>query len=183
MPRNWWPSLDAMSAVIDSEGPWPCLSPMSNGIFVPLDLDKYDGLAVVAGYGRNRHGQEVLGTDEFQEMEPGRWDHLGGGGGGHTLDLRTGLQGAREALHLRISGSSGASLFDAHREFSHAVFVCGSDVAVVKVHRRHGTRVAEVSEGPGWLAVLWTPTDPASVTAYTADRRASFNWPPSGEAV
>ena len=98
----WWPSDDVVSAVIDGEGPWPSLSPVSNGLFVPFDVDKYDGLAVVIGYGRNRKGREVLGWDEFQQNEAGTWEHLSGGGSGWSPRQRWDLPSAREALHFRM---------------------------------------------------------------------------------
>jgi hypothetical protein len=172
----WWPSEDAVRAVVDGEGPWPSLAPVSNGIFVPFDVDKYDGLAVVVGYGRNRKGREVLGSDEFQQNEAGMWEHLGGGGSGWSPDRRWDLPSGREALHFRMGGSSGESPFDERRKFSFAVFLCGPAVATVEIDRRQGTRTADVSAGPGWLAVLWTPDDPAVVRAYTADRRPPFQW-------
>jgi hypothetical protein len=59
---------------------------------------------------------------------------------------------------------------------SFAVFGCGPAVTTVEVGRRLGTRIADVSAGPGWLAVLWTAEDPATVTAYSADGRQSFLW-------
>ena len=172
----WWPSDDVVSAVIDGEGPWPSLSPVSNGMFVPFDVDKYDGLAVVIGHGRNRKGREVLGWDEFQQNEAGTWEHLSGGGSGWSSRPRWDLPDGRDALHLRVEGSSVRSPFDARREFSFAVFLCGPAVTTVEVDRRHGTRVADVSAGPGWLAVLWTADDPARVAAYSADGRQSFRW-------
>ena len=183
MPMLWWPSDDAVSAVIDGEGPWPSLWPVSNGMFVPFDVDKYDGLAVVVGYGRNRKGREVLGSDEFQQSEAGKWEHLAGGGTGWSASQRWDLRDAREALHWRMGGSSGKSPFDARREFSFAVFLCGPAVTTVEVSRRHGIRVADVSAGPGWLALLWTHDDPAVVSAYTADGRQSFHWASPNEAA
>jgi hypothetical protein len=182
VPMNWWPSDEVVSAVIDREGPWPSQSPVSNGPFVPFDVDKYDGLAVVVGYGRNRKGREVLGSDEFQQNEAGTWEHLTGGGSGWSLGQRWDLQDARDALHLQIGGSSGRSPFDARREFSFAIFLCGPAVTTVEVTRRQGIRIADVSAGPGWLGVLWTPDDPAGVTAYTAAGRESFHWTSPNEA-
>ena len=176
MPMLWWPSDDVVNAVIDGEGPWPSLSPVSNGTFVPFDVDKYDGLAVVVGHGRNRKGREVLGSDEFQLNDVGTWEHLTGGGSGWSAGQRWDLREARDALHFRMGGSSGRSPFDARREFSFAVFLCGPAVTTVEVDRRQGTRIADVSAGPGWLAVLWTPDDQAGVKAFTADGRQSFHW-------
>ena len=183
MPMIWWPSDEVVRAVIDGGGPWPSLSPVSNGIFVPFDVDIYDGLAVVIGHGRNRKGREVLGSDEFQLNEAGAWEHLSGGGSGWSPRQRWELPDGRDALHLRMEGSSGRSPFDARREFSFAAFLCGPAVTTVEVDRRNGTRVADVSAGPGWLAVLWTPGDPAAVTANSADGRQSFLWTAPTEAA
>jgi hypothetical protein len=176
VPMIWWPNDDAVSAVINGEGPWPSLSPVAHGMFVPFDVDTYDGLAVVVGHGRNRKGREVLGTDEFQQNEAGSWKHLSGGGSGWSPKQRWDLPDGRDLLHFRMGGSSGRSPFDARRELSFAVFLCGPAVATVEVGRRLGTRIADVSAGPGWLAVLWTADDPATVTAYSADGRQSFLW-------
>jgi hypothetical protein len=173
---NWWPSDDAVSAVIDGEGPWPATSPVSNGTFVPFDVDRYDDLAVVIGYGRNRKGREVLGSDEFQRDGAGTWQHLSGGGSGWSPRLRWDLPEARDALHYRMGGSSGTSPFDDRRPFSFAVFLCGPAVTTVEIVRKHGIRTADVSSGPRWLTVLWTPNDPADLAAYSADGRRSFLW-------
>lgn len=183
MPMIWWPSDDAVSAVIDGEGPWPSPSPVAHGVFVPFDVDTYDGLAVVVGHGRNRKGREVLGTDEFQRNEAGSWEHLSGGGSGWSSRQRWELQDGRDLLHFRMGGSSVRSPFDARREFSFAVFLCGPAVTTVEVGRRLGTRIADVSAGPGWLAALWTADDPATVTAYSADGRQSFLWTSSTRAA
>lgn len=183
MPMIWWPNDDAVSAVVDSEGPWPSRLPVFNGTFVPFDVDRYDGLAVVIGFGRNRKGREVLGWDEFQLDETGRWEHLAGGASGWSPSQRWDLQDARESLHYRIGGSSGESPFDARRPFSFAVFLCGPAVTTVEVDRRRGIRTADVSAGPGWLTVLWTADDPAAVTAYTATGKQSFLWTSSNEAA
>jgi hypothetical protein len=176
MPMNWWPRDDEVRAVIEGEGPWPSRSPVSTGTFLPFDVDTYDGLAVVIGHGRNRKGREVLGSDQFQQNEAGEWKHLTGGGTGWSTRQRWDLEDAREALHWRLGGRSGTSPFDARREFSFAIFMCGPAVATVQVDRRHAIRTADVSAGPGWLAVLWTPDDAAAVTAYTARGEQSFLW-------
>jgi hypothetical protein len=165
VPMLWWPSDEVVSAVIDGEGPWPSQFPVSNGMFVPFDVDNYDGLAVVIGYGRNRKGREVLGSDEFQQNEAGTWEHLAGGGSGWSPRQRWDIQDEKEALHLRMGGSSGKSPFDARREFSFAVFLCGPAVTTVEVDRRHGIRVADVSAGTRWLSVLLTSNDPTLVSA------------------
>jgi hypothetical protein len=183
VPMNWWPSDDAVSAVIDSEGPWPATTPVSNGSFVPFDVDRYDGLAVVIGRGRNRKGRDVLGSDEFQQDETGTWQHLSGSGFGWSLQQRWELPEGRDALHFRMGGSSGQSPFDVRRQFSFAVFMCGPAVTTVEVDRRHGIRIADVSAGPGWLAVLWTPEDGAALTAHAADGRHSFHWTSPDEAA
>jgi hypothetical protein len=179
----WWPTDAAVSEVIEGEGPWPTQSPASNGMFVPFDVDKYDGLAVVVGYGRNRKGREVLGSDEFQRNEAGTWEHLAGQGSAWSPTQRWDLPSPRDELQFRMGGSSGESPFEARRKLSFAIFLCGPAVTTVEVHRRHGIRTADVSAGPGWLGVLWTPDDPALVTAYTADGRRSFAWTSPNEGA
>jgi hypothetical protein len=176
----WWPDDEVVRAVIDGEGPWPSRLPVTVGAFVPFDVDKYDGLAVVTGHGRNRKGREVLGSDAFQQNETGAWEHSASSGSSWSPEQRWDLQDGRETLRLRMEGSSGSSTFEARREFSFVVFWCGPAVSLVEVDRRHGTRKADVSAGPGWLTVLWTPDDPAGVTAYTADGRQTFVWTSSG---
>jgi hypothetical protein len=176
VPMIWWPNDAVVRAVIDGEGPWPTRSPVTNGAFVPLDVDKYDGLAVVTGHGRNRKGRDVLGSDAFQQNEAGVWEHSASSGSSWSPEQRWDLQDGREALQLRMGGSSGRSTFEARREFSFAVFLCGPAVSRVEVDRPQGIRKADVSAGPGWLTVLWTADDPAGVTAYTAAGRQSFVW-------
>jgi hypothetical protein len=176
VPMLWWPSDDVVSAVLDGAGPWPALTPVSNGLLVPFDVDKYDGLAVVVGHGRNRKGRDVLGWDGFQQNGAGTWKHSAGGASGWSSSQRWDLPFAREALHFRMGGTSEESPFDARRRFSFAVFLCGPAVTTVEVDRRRGSRMADVSAGPGWLAVLWTADDPAVVRASTADGRQSFLW-------
>ncbi len=143
----WWPTDDVVSAVIDGEGPWPSPAPASNGLSVPFDVDKYDGLALVVGYGRNRKGREVLGSDEFQQSEAGTWEHLTGAGIAWSPTRRWDLPTGREALHLRVGGTSGESPFDGRRERSFAVFLCGPAVARVEIDRGHGIRIADVERG------------------------------------
>src|SRR5271168_38165 len=100
----WWPNDEVVSAVIDGQGPWPSHSPVSIGTCTPFDVDKYDGLAVVVGYGRNRKGREVLGSDEFQRNESGKWEHLTGSGSGWSSRLRWDIQDEREGLSFRMGG-------------------------------------------------------------------------------
>jgi hypothetical protein len=179
----WWPTDDAVSEVIDGEGPWPSRSPVSTGLFVPFDVDTYDGLALVVGYGRNRKGREVLGSDEFHQNEAGRWEHWSGAASAWSPTQRWDVPSGRDQLHLRMRGSSDVSPFDARRRLSFAVFFCGPAVTTVEVTRRRGIRTADVSAGPGWLGVLWTPDDPALVTATSADGRQSFVWTSRNETT
>lgn len=172
----WWPTDDVVHAVVDGEGPWPTPTPAPEGLFVPFDVDRYDGLAVVVGHGRNRKGREILGSDQFQRNGAGRWEHLTEASTAWSPTPRWEVPWDRESVQLQMRGSSGASPFDDRRSFSFAVFHCGPAVMTVEIYRRHGIRVADVSAGPGWLGVLWTPDDPAVVSAYTAVGRQSFAW-------
>lgn len=177
MPRQWWPTAEAVNAVLGNGGPWPLPSPKSNGIFVPLDVDIYDDLAIVVGYGPNWDGREVLGVDEFQKTLTNTWNRLAGSGSGVSLDSRKRLADAPEALHLRMGGSAGKFLMEPERpSFSFAVFLSGSEVQTVEVHRRLSTRRADISVGPGWIGVLYLPGDPAVVKAFSAGGKLTFTW-------
>jgi hypothetical protein len=158
------------------------LSPKSNGRFMPLDVDKREGFAIVVGFGPNRHGRDVLGFDEFQETDAGLWDRQGGGGGDHDLDERGSLVAGMEALHLHSSGDSGWSAFEAKPPLEFAIFLCGPDVGTVEVRRHRGVRTADVQGGPGWLGVVWAKEDPAEVLAFTTQGENVFSWVPPGRA-
>lgn len=183
MPRQWFPESKGAKALIESEGPWPSSSPESNGSFLPLDVDRYESFAVVVGFGPNRHGRGVLGSDRFERTDSGLWNHLGGSGGGHDLAERRNLNAGRRALLLRMSGNTGWTLLQARAEFEYAVILCGPDVVTVEIRRQRGIRTADVRTGPGWLAVLWTNDDPAEVVAFTGQGAQTFSWTPPGKAA
>lgn len=182
MPRHWWPNIESANEVIEGQGPWPSPSPQSNGRFVPLDVDKREGFAVVVGFGPNKHGKDGLGFDEFVLTDGGLWDRQGGGASGHGLGERENLIVGRDVLHLRVSGDTGWSV-QAKPQFGHAVFLCGPDVATVEIRRQRGVRTADVRVGPGWLSVVWAQDDPAEVLAFTAQGSQTFSWTPPGKAA
>ena len=62
-----------------------------------------------------------------------------------------------QVWHPHLGGSSGKFPFEARPQYSYMVFLCGPDVATVRIQRSDGIRTADVNVGPGWLAVLWTP--------------------------
>jgi hypothetical protein len=158
MPWQWWPDAEAVRTVVEGQGPWPSRSPQYNGTFTSLDVDQYQRLAITVGCGTTRLKSKVaLGVDEFHQDEAGQWRHLGGSASGFPLDpleQRQALQNARQELHIRVSGNTGTALFEERPQFAHAVFLCGPEVAIVEIDRRHGIRTADLSIGPGWLAVL-----------------------------
>jgi hypothetical protein len=169
VPRQWWPDIESANAVIESDGPWPSSSPESNGRFVPLDVDRHEGFAVVVGFG---------------QTDTGQWDRRGGGGSeGRDLGERESLVAGREALHLRVSGDTGWSAFETRPEFEFAAFLCGPDVATVEIRRHRGVRTADVRVGPGWLSVVWAKDDPVQVLAFSAHGTQSFSWTPPSKAA
>ncbi len=177
MPRQWWPTVEAAGAVIEGPEVWPAASPQSNGTFTPLDVDRHHNLAIVVGYGPTRlKGDLSLGVDEFHEFEKGQWSHLGGAASGTPLEQRQRIQEGRQELQPRLGGSSGKFLLEERPQYSYMVFLCGPDVATVRVQRSHGRRTADVSSGPGWLGVLWTPDDLATVDAFNPDGTQTFTW-------
>jgi hypothetical protein len=183
VPAQWWPEVESANAVIDSEGPWPSLSPRSNGRFVALDVDRHEGVAIVVGFGPNRHGRHVLGSDEFKRTEPGQWDYVSGSGISHDLDKRTTLTVDGQTLHLCMSGKSGWSPLEPRARIESAVFLCGPDVGSVEIRRRGGVRIADLRTGPGWLGVVWAEGDPPEVVAFTAQGSQTFSWSPPGKAA
>jgi hypothetical protein len=182
MPRGWWPTAESAGVVIEGHEVWPAASPQSNGMFTPLDVDRYQSLAIVVGYGpASPEGYPALGVDEFHEAKSGQWNHLGGAASGTPLEQRQQGKVGRQELQPRLGGSSGKFLFEERPEYSYQVFLCGPEVATVRVQRSHGMRTADVSSGPGWLAVLWTPDDPATVSAFNVEGMQTYVWasPPS----
>lgn len=182
MPRQWWPSVESVGVVIEGKEVWPAASPQSYGMFTPLDVDRHRDLAIVVGYGpTGSEGDPSLGVDAFHKVENGRWRHLGGAASGTPLEQRQPLQKGRQELHPHLGGSSGKFPFEARPQYSYMVFLCGPDVATVRIQRSDGIRTADVNVGPGWLAVLWTPEGAATVTAFGSDGTATSTWtsPPS----
>jgi hypothetical protein len=177
VPRGWWPTVEAAGVVIESQEVWPAASPESNGRFIPLDVDRHQRLAIVVGYGpTGSEANPALGADEFLRSESGRWVHLGGAASGTPLEQRQQGKVGRQELQPRLGGSSGKFLLEKRPEYSYMVFLCGPEVVTVRVKRSHGIRTADVSMGPGWLAVLWTPDDLATVSAFNTDGTETYVW-------
>lgn len=177
IPREWWPTVESAGAVIEGQEVWPAASPQSNGTFTPLDVDKHQDLAIVVGYGPPRSKDDLaLGVDEFHELENGQWSHLGGAASRTPLEQRQQLQDGTQELLPRLGGSSGSFLLEKRPQYSYMIFLCGPEVSTVRVQRSHGIRTADVSSGPGWLGVLWTPDDLATVYAFIADGTKTFTW-------
>ena len=182
MPDEWLDEEIAL-AVIESPGPWPAGSPSPDGAFVPLDVDTYDRFAIVLCFGNNEFAEhKVVGFGVFEDTGAGGWRRVSGGAGGRDgMDLldRHRLHGEdRQRLHLRQHDS-----WESQARAQSVVFLCGPDVATVEIRRQRGARVAGVSEGPGWLAVLWTPDTPPEVVAFATDGAQTFHWTPPGRAA
>jgi len=178
-----WLDEQIALAVIDSPGPWPARWVSSDAAFVPLDVDTYDRFAMVLCFGDDDLvTHKVVGFGVFEDTGAGRWRRVFGGAGGRDgMDLldRQRLEGDdRQRLHLRQHDS-----WESQARSQQVVFLCGPDVATVEIRRQRGTRVAEVSEGPGWLGVLWTPDTPPEVVAFAADGAQTFHWTPPGRAT
>lgn len=177
MPRHWWPTAESAAAVIDGQETWPAASPQSNGRFTPLDVDRHQNLAIVLGYGPTRPKDDlVLGIDEFLHVNDGQWSHLGGAASGTPLHQRQQVSEGRNELHHRLGAHTGTFRFEVRPQYSYKVFLCGPDIASVHVQRSAGIRKVDVRSGLGWLAVLWTPDDTATVIAFTADGTQTFTW-------
>ena len=178
-----WLDEEAALAVLGSVGPWPTRSVGSDGTYVPLDVDRYDRFAMVLCFGDGELvNHKVVGFGVFEDTRSsGRWRRVFGGAGGsdgmHLMDRQRLRGGDRHDLHLRQHDS-----WDSQARTQQVVWLCGPDVARVEIRRQRGTRVADVSEGPGWLAVLWTPDTRPEVVAFDADGTQTFGWTPPGRA-
>ena len=173
-----WLDEETARSLLDSPGPWPARSVSFDGTFVPLDVDSYDRFAMVLCYGdAGILGSKVVGFGVFEETGATRLRRVyGGAGGADGMDLlldRQSLHGDRGLLHLRQHDS-----WDSRARTRQVVWLCGPDVATVEIWRQGGIRVAEVSEGPGWLAMLWNPDSSPEVVAFAADGSQTFRWTP-----
>ena len=178
MPDEWLDE-DIAHALLDSPGPWPARSASSDATFVPLDVDSYDCFAMVLCFGvAGILRSKVVGFGVFEDTGAGRLRRTYGGAGGADgmdilLDRQSLHRDDRGLLHLRQHDSWGT-----RARTQQVVWLCGPDVATVEIRRQGGTRVAEVSEGPGWLAMLWTPDSSPEVVAFAADGTQTFRWTP-----
>lgn len=176
MPDEWLDEETAL-ALLDSPGPWPARSASSDAAFVPLDVDSYDRFTMVLCFGDEEVlRSKVVGFGVFEDTGARRLRRVYGGAGGRDgMDLldRQRLHGdERQRLHLRQHDAWEGSQARTHP----LVWLCGPDVASVEIRRHHGTRVADVSDGPGWLAVLWVPDNPLEVVAFASDGTQTFRW-------
>ena len=174
MPSEWWGDTEKARALIESEGPWPSPTPISNGVFVPLDVDRYAGLAMVVAFGENAGLKfEGVNAATFQRTGPGDYRRRNGGGGaGYTMNDRWEIGADEKAVvKLRVHSGRGS-------EPSDALFLCGPEVVTIEVERREETRIADVREGPGWFGVIWPSGDPPRVSAFDGNGDQTCLWTP-----
>ena len=172
-----------MHAVIDGEGPWPSLSPKSNGTFVPFDVDKYDGLAVVIGDGRNRKGREVsVRTSSSRTTQEHGSTCPAAGVGGRRRNAGTSPPPERPFISgWEARPGSRRSMRDARLLCGVPVWTSGHD----RRSRPSGTGPGSPmsAQRPGWLAVLWTPDDPATVPPTVTAAARTFLWTAPNDAA
>jgi hypothetical protein len=170
---QWWGDSELVPTLIDSAGPWPISVATSNGVCVPLDVDRCGDLAVVVAFGvLPGLGTEGVADATFDKDRTGRWRRRNGGGSGYGLNERWDVPSdGRFALHLKVHAGWGSHPTD-------AIFLCGPEVAIVEVERRDSLRRADVKEGPGWLGIIWPPDDPPLVRVYDAGGRETDVWTP-----
>jgi hypothetical protein len=110
------------------------------------------------------------------ERVDGEWREMGGGGSGGDTDpllARTTRQ-FQEPLQSDGGGASGLVLGrrSVRKWLQHVEVLCAPNVARVEIVRQDATRTADVSSGPGWLAVPWTSDMPTpTLTAFDREGR------------
>jgi hypothetical protein len=169
----WWGDSELVLTLIESPGPWPVSVARSNGICVPLDVDRYGDLAMIVAFGP-LPGVETEGVAgaTFAKDRTGTWRRRNGGGSGYRSNERSHVPDETSCeLLLKVHAGWGSHPTD-------AIFLCGPEVARVDVKRRNSLRTADVSEGPGWLGIIWPPDDPPLVRAYDAGGEGVFAWAP-----
>ncbi len=154
--------LGMAAAALDEDRIWPTTKSEPTDRYEPLDVDRYDDRAVVLGWSRGPSGGG-LNANVFIRRN-GRWEYRGGGGGGGA-----GL--FKERWRIRRHESAPLDVQSKGWIFgglSHATILCLPQVYTVTIERSQGLRHADVSQRPGWIAIVWPDGDEPLVRAFDA---------------
>lgn len=166
-------AFDSMlEAALYADGPWPAARTVRTQDVEVIDVDRYDDLAVVtAAIADDSTGDGPLLVESVFRWEKGRWRSLGGWGSGSGSDplLERQKWGDPEhSLQIIGLGSNSPGGKERRRVVCHATVLCAPAVNSVTVERPTSHRRADVSEGPGWIGIIWPQGSEPRVTALDA---------------
>lgn len=156
-----------VKGMLDADGPWPSRAEIRTHPVAALDVDHFHRFAVVAcvtegktdGY-QLREDVFVLSGDENLFLYGCRSDL----GSDPFVQRFAGVD--RSALVVRSRGRGLLRSEDVR--VSHAVVSTSSDVSEVLIARGANLRSADVSSGPGWIAVVWPKGDEPRIAGFDA---------------
>ena len=151
----------AARTALDLPGTWPTTKKARANAFQPLDLDRCAGFALVLAADK----ADCLSHYLFLQKD-GEW-HLqsGGSGGGNTFAQRAAQPWIEQTMTISFGSRSRR---DEGTQVCYVAILCAPKVGFVYIQREEPRR-AEVSRGPGHVAILWTAADEPSVTAFDSD--------------
>jgi hypothetical protein len=160
----------ALQAAIDDDGPWPARTTVRTQDVEVVDVDRYDDLALVtAAIADGGSDDGPLLVENVFRREEGIWRGLGGWGSGSGSDPLLARREWREPEQsLRLSGLGRHSPGGKRRSrgVCHATLSCSLAVSSVIVERPGKRREADVSEGAGWIGVVWPDGSEPTVSAF-----------------
>lgn len=159
----------ALQAALDEDGPWPARTTVRTQDVEVVDVDRYGDLALVTAAIEDGGGDDgPLLMENLFHREEGIWRSLGGSGSGSGSDPLLARREWREPQQsLRLSGPGRHSPGGKRgsKDFCHATLNCSPAVSSVIVERPGNRREADVSEGAGWIGIVWPAGSEPKVTA------------------
>lgn len=160
-------------AALDHPGPWPAQSTVRTHNVEIVDVDRYEGLAVVtAAIAEDPHGDGPMVSANVFRWEEGTWRGLGGGGSGSGRDPLLARQEWRDGdrvIRVASKGWHGPREKGGPKPTCDATVWCAPGVSAVTVDRPGKRRVVDVFSGPGLLGIVWPEGSEPRVSAFDAD--------------
>jgi hypothetical protein len=168
---------------LDGPGPWPARTTVRTQNVEVVDVDRYGGFAVVIAAIEDHvlAGVPMLEASVFHEEESG-WRSHGGGGGGSGVDPLLVRQRWKDPTRvLRMSGPGWGRLDEKRgpKGVCHATLLCSATVSSVVIDRPGDRRTVDVSEGSGWIGIVWPQGSEPGVKAFDAETRELARLEPS----
>lgn len=154
---------------LDLAGPWPASTTSRAHNVEVLDVDRYQGFGIVlSAIERSalRNGP-ALRADVFRRDTD--WKPLCGGGGGGSNDPFVQRRRWTDTTTVILRSGGGRCRPGPHghgRTVCYAKVLCSPTVASVVVDRPSDRRFLDVTEGPGWIAIVWPEGSEPRVTAF-----------------